>query len=751
MATAATVFRDYETDGVPSSGAKKPKKSEIRQWGAWLESIIGAFTANGGLIYTSLSSLNSDLDHDAKASAWLIDGEDSGIYQKQGAAGGGSWLRVADLPYSYLRLDDVGAGSANAIQTTSSIPTSPVAIRVANVFEANTGNVTISENGAAAKSLRTNSGNQIAPGGLVAGGMIVYVDDGTNFRLLSDQASAAIVSAAEAAQAAAEIARDEAEAAAAAAALRDPESFAIAGNGTTGPYDVGETIAADSAIVVFVSGVAQIVGTDFTYAGSNITFTSITPTVDDVVHGFVFASRAVGVPTSASVGVESVNTELKGHIPSLSPNASLVDESATQLKLNYHVARAAWHVKAFGSTLTAVGSGNVSTDTLALQSAMDSGEIISITGTTLHINDAIDVTSAGANVIGDNATRVGVNASSKIVVDDDALTKLFNIQQPNFEASGFFVECGTSNTATTLFHFERAPGSASDIDAEIENIGCEGGAKIFHVYGRGLKVENVTSGNVKTCIGDIDWPSSWTPNGSSNDMQETAMRGYEFRGIRMHGAAAGIRNIGANRHNLRGMIVSDIQADIGIGSGIFVGVPGVGSKFSNLVANIGATIGGGLLDLWEGSRDATFDNMSCAGIKTGSVTRLNRTAIILRASTANPIEDLTFSNVNIGPCNRSGVSIQGYGAAKNICFIGASWDRSNIEGTSHFPIIITESGGTFTEVTIKLGACNFKFGGETPSNYVLGGLNSSVVTLYKDNLTTKPVALPWAQSNVVLA
>ncbi|AWM24983.1 endosialidase catalytic beta-propeller domain-containing protein [Sinorhizobium fredii] len=38
--SASTIWRDYETDGVPSSGAHKPAKARIREWGARLE--VGA-------------------------------------------------------------------------------------------------------------------------------------------------------------------------------------------------------------------------------------------------------------------------------------------------------------------------------------------------------------------------------------------------------------------------------------------------------------------------------------------------------------------------------------------------------------------------------------------------------------------------------------------------------------------------------------------------------------------------------------
>ncbi|MDI5926466.1 hypothetical protein QBK93_17455 [Rhizobium leguminosarum] len=221
MATAAQVYRDYVTDGVPSSGNNKPKKSEIRNLLSGYEGIITAFTSAGGLIFSSLALLNADLVHAANSMAWVIGDAtvaNNGVYRKNGASGAGSWTRVADLPYSFVKLADAGAGTPNAIQLTSSIPTSASVLRIANVFEANAGNVTISENGDAAKSLLTNSGNQIAAAGLVAGMMIAYIDNGTSFRLLSDQASAAIQAASEAAAAAAAGSASAAAASAAAAA-----------------------------------------------------------------------------------------------------------------------------------------------------------------------------------------------------------------------------------------------------------------------------------------------------------------------------------------------------------------------------------------------------------------------------------------------------------------------------------------------------------------------------------------------------
>ncbi|WP_457578966.1 hypothetical protein [Ensifer adhaerens] len=55
MATAATVFRDYETDGVPSSGAHKVKKSEARELFGGYEAIIGRIMSRQEATSTAIS------------------------------------------------------------------------------------------------------------------------------------------------------------------------------------------------------------------------------------------------------------------------------------------------------------------------------------------------------------------------------------------------------------------------------------------------------------------------------------------------------------------------------------------------------------------------------------------------------------------------------------------------------------------------------------------------------------------------
>lgn len=99
-----------------------------------------------------------------------------------------------------------------------------------NVFEANTTSpVTVSFNGGSVLTIKTNSGSNVDPGGFVAGMIVMGIVSGATFRLISDQASSAIVAAAEAAKDAAQAAKDiavdaadRAEAAAAAVNLPLP-------------------------------------------------------------------------------------------------------------------------------------------------------------------------------------------------------------------------------------------------------------------------------------------------------------------------------------------------------------------------------------------------------------------------------------------------------------------------------------------------------------------------------------------------
>ncbi|MGG7534688.1 hypothetical protein [Rhizobium sp. 12,4] len=212
--TARQVWRDFVVDGVPSSGAYKPSKPDIRNWGTNLEGFLTSVGSNAGTVKLTRALLYADLAHPADTMAWVVQDttiDYNGIYQKIGASGVGSWTRVADLPFSFIVATDAGAGTPNAITATSDVPVSDSALIVFTVFEANTASpVTISFNGSSPLTIKTNSGNDIAAAGLSAGMQVFGRVIGATFRLITDQVNAAIVAAAEAAATAAQGYRDSA-------------------------------------------------------------------------------------------------------------------------------------------------------------------------------------------------------------------------------------------------------------------------------------------------------------------------------------------------------------------------------------------------------------------------------------------------------------------------------------------------------------------------------------------------------------
>jgi|GEM_PF-942584 len=198
--TANDVFAPYNSDGSP----REPVPQEAQVWGTEVEQSLLAFQAGGGIIFETKAEMDAALNYAANQSAWVMGDdtvENNGVYRKIGASGVGSWERLGDLPYSFIRANDVGAGTPNAIQATTSIPVSGSALIWMNVFEANTASpVIVSFNGGSALTIKTNSGNDVAAGGLVAGMIVLGIVSGSTFRLVSDQASAAVLAGCEAAR-----------------------------------------------------------------------------------------------------------------------------------------------------------------------------------------------------------------------------------------------------------------------------------------------------------------------------------------------------------------------------------------------------------------------------------------------------------------------------------------------------------------------------------------------------------------------
>lgn len=198
----------------PVDAAGNPRAVEnvdMQRWMTEVERATLAFQAGGGIIFPDKATMDGTLTYAANQMAWVMGDAtagNNGIYRKVGASGSGSWVRLGDLPFSFIMATNAGAGTPDAIVATSLLPI-PAADGAAmislNVAVGNTGSpVTVSFNGGAPLTIKTMSGNDVAPGGLTAGMIVTGFKAGSTFRMITDQASAAIQAAAEAAQAAAE-------------------------------------------------------------------------------------------------------------------------------------------------------------------------------------------------------------------------------------------------------------------------------------------------------------------------------------------------------------------------------------------------------------------------------------------------------------------------------------------------------------------------------------------------------------------
>lgn len=102
----ATIFRDFETDGVPASGEHEPAKSDIRALGTQIEDTILALEMAGvGVIKKTQAALYADLAHGVDTFALVLfdsDAAKNGFYVKVGASGAGSWTGPSALSANLL-------------------------------------------------------------------------------------------------------------------------------------------------------------------------------------------------------------------------------------------------------------------------------------------------------------------------------------------------------------------------------------------------------------------------------------------------------------------------------------------------------------------------------------------------------------------------------------------------------------------------------------------------------------------------
>lgn len=185
LQTASDIWRKYETANVPGSGVHQPVKSEIVEWGTFLETFsnLGA-----GFAFVSLAAANADLLH-IPSTLSIVYGDataaNNGLYSKAGASGAGSWTRIGDLPTSLVRVTVTG-GTANAIVATApETPQLPGSkLYLMTPASDTTGASTLALNGQAAAPIKSSLGDDTVAHSLIANSQVLMAWAVDHYQLL---------------------------------------------------------------------------------------------------------------------------------------------------------------------------------------------------------------------------------------------------------------------------------------------------------------------------------------------------------------------------------------------------------------------------------------------------------------------------------------------------------------------------------------------------------------------------------------
>jgi|GEM_PF-4298260 len=191
--SGSEVWRDYVTNGIPSSGANNPKKADIRSWASWLESLVTSGVLSSGPWFATKAVMT--LGYAANTVAVVYNdptAANNGLYIKSGASGSGVWTQLTSfLPgYQFVTASPTGASTANAIVATTSprLPAGDGVALVTLVIPAtNTASpVTVRFDGGAALTIKTRTGENPDAGELQQNDVVAGFVSGSTFRLISD-------------------------------------------------------------------------------------------------------------------------------------------------------------------------------------------------------------------------------------------------------------------------------------------------------------------------------------------------------------------------------------------------------------------------------------------------------------------------------------------------------------------------------------------------------------------------------------
>ncbi|WP_421406851.1 SGNH/GDSL hydrolase family protein [Agrobacterium tumefaciens] len=187
------VWRDFVTDGIPSSGNNNPKKSDARAWSSWLESLVTSGVLSSGPWFATKASMT--LGYSANTIAIVYNdavAANNGLYIKVGASGVGSWTQLTSfLPgYQFVTASPTGESTANAIVALTSprLPSGDgVALITLAIPATNTATpVTVRFDGGAVLTIKTRTGEDPDAGELQQNDLVAGFVSGANFRLISD-------------------------------------------------------------------------------------------------------------------------------------------------------------------------------------------------------------------------------------------------------------------------------------------------------------------------------------------------------------------------------------------------------------------------------------------------------------------------------------------------------------------------------------------------------------------------------------
>jgi len=194
------VYRDFNTNAVPSSGEYKPVKPEIR-------ALLKQIQNSGGLSVTrnTLTALNAVTPPTENYMGIVLSGTGAGYYSRVS----GVWTFGRAFPDTFAQVVLSGAGGSRTGALAAGVIPSAIEVFFAKVSTPNTGALTLSIGGESSRPVVNLAGNPLSAGEWT-GMVMFYLNDAGQYQLLFDSGSAL---AAATSASAADVDADRAEAA----------------------------------------------------------------------------------------------------------------------------------------------------------------------------------------------------------------------------------------------------------------------------------------------------------------------------------------------------------------------------------------------------------------------------------------------------------------------------------------------------------------------------------------------------------